>query len=122
MPYSMIHDNRKKKRDTLNNLMIPVRKNILDITPLTSGCTRPLKTAFEVQVNILVYFHLEEHHSGRHLLQSLQEENFDRRHVAPEYSIERSSFFEEISSRGLEQMAELFQKIYEDATSQLLKE
>ena len=122
MPYLLIPGNRNKKRDTLNNLMIPVRKNIPDITSLTSGCNRPLKMTFEDQVNILIYFHLEEHHSGRHLLQVLKEENFARRHVAPEGGIEKSSFFEDISSRGLEQMAELFQKIYENAASELPKE
>jgi len=122
MPYLLIPGTRKKNRDTLNNLMIPIRKNILDITPLTSGCNRPLKMTFEDQVNILIYFHLEEHHSGRHLLQVLKEENFARRHVAPEGGIAKSSFFEDISSRGLEQMVELFQKIYADAASELPKE
>jgi len=39
---------------------------------------------FEDQINILVYFHLEEHHSGRHLLQVLKENYFARQYIAPE--------------------------------------
>src|SRR5574340_1289711 len=122
MPYSLLPRNLKKKRDTISNLMIPVRKNILDTTPLTSRCNRPLKMTFEDQVNILVYFHLEEHQSGRHLLQVLKDENFAKRHIAPKEGICKSSFFEDISSRGLEQMADLFQKLYEEAAGLLPKE
>ena len=122
MPYALMPGNLKKKRDTINRLMIPVRKNIADITPLISRCNRPLKMTFEDQVNILIYFHLEEHQSGRHLLQVLKDENFAKRHIAPLGGIQKSSFFEDISSRGLEQMAELFQKIYGDASSLLPNE
>jgi hypothetical protein len=122
MPYALMPGSLKKKRDTINHLMIPVRKNIIDISPLISRCNRPLKMTFEDQVNILVYFHLEEHQSGRHLLQVLKDENFAKRHIAPEGGIRKSSFFEDISSRGLEQMAELFQKIYGNASSLLPKE
>jgi hypothetical protein len=75
----------------------------------------------EDQINILVYFHLEEHHSGRHLLQVLKENHFARQYIAPEKGISKSSFFEDISSRGLEQMLELFEKLYAKAASQLPK-
>ena len=70
-------------------------------------------------INILVYFHLEEHQSGRHLLQVLNENHFARQYVAPEKGIQKSSFFEDISSRGLEQMLELFEKLYVKAARQL---
>jgi len=76
---------------------------------------------FDDQINILVYFHLEEHHSGRHLLQALRESDFARRYIAPEDGIQKSSFFEDISSRGLEQMIELFEKLYVKAARQLPK-
>jgi hypothetical protein len=76
---------------------------------------------FADQINILVYFHLEEHHSGRHLLQALRESDFARRYIAPEDGIQKSSFFEDISSRGLEQMIELFEKLYVKAAKQLPK-
>jgi hypothetical protein len=76
---------------------------------------------FADQINILVYFHLEEHHSGRHLLQGLRESDFAKRYIAPEKGIRKSSFFEDISSRGLEQMIELFEKLYAKAARQLPK-
>jgi len=99
--------------------MAPVNSVFPDITPLLSGCNRPLKMSFEDQLNILVYFHLEEHRSGRHLLQVLKEERFARQHIAPEGGIEKSSFFEDISSRGLQQMMEMFGKLYASAAKHL---
>lgn len=101
--------------------MRPVNDTLPNLTPLTSGCNRPLQMTFEDQINILVYFHLEEHHSGRHLLQVLKENDFARQYVAPENGIQKSSFFEDISSRGLEQMVELFGKLYMKAAKQLPK-
>lgn len=74
------------------------------------------------QINILVHFHLEERHSGRHLLQALRESDFAKRYIAPEGSIQKSCFFEDISSRGLEQMIELFENLYAKAARQLPKE
>ena len=119
MPYSWIPEHQNKKNEAYLKLMLPVNNTLSDLTPLTSGCNRPLQMTFEDQINILVYFHLEEHHSGRHLLQVLKENHFARQHIAPEKGISKSSFFEDISSRGLEQMLELFEKLYVKAAKQL---
>jgi hypothetical protein len=121
MPYAWMPETLKKKHDTYFKMMMPVNNALPDLTPLTSGCNRPLQMTFEDQINILVYFHLEEHHSGRHLLQVLKENDFARQYVAPGNGIEKSSFFEDISSRGLEQMVELFGKLYLKAAQQLPK-
>src|SRR4030042_5004716 len=102
-------------------MMLPVNNTLPDLDPLTSRCNRPLQMTFEDQINILVYFHLEEHHSGRPLLQVLKEDYFARQYVAPGNGIQKSSFFEDISSRGLEQMVELFGKLYMKAAKQLPK-
>jgi len=99
--------------------MLPVNDTLSDLTPLTSRCNRPLQMTFADQINILVYFHLEEQRSGLHLLQVLKENHFARQYVAPEKGIQKSSFFEDISSRGLEQMVELFGKLYMKAAKQL---
>jgi Transposase DDE domain len=119
MPYAWIPGKPKRKHETHVNLMAPVNSVFPDITPLLSGCNRSLKMSFKDQLNILVYFHLEEHRSGRHLLQVLKEEHFARQHIAPEGGIEKSSFFEDISSRGLEQMMEMFGKLYASAAKHL---
>ena len=121
MPYTWTPGKPWEKHKTHDNLMKPVNNILPDITPLLSGCNRPLKMSFEDQLNILVYFHLEEHHSGRHLLQVLKEEHFARRYIAPEDGIEKSSFFEDIGSRGLEQMVEMFGKLYLKAAKHLPK-
>ncbi|MBU2227204.1 MAG: hypothetical protein KJ936_05975 [Proteobacteria bacterium] len=121
MPYTWMPGKPKKKDKTHVNLMAPVNNILPNITPLLSGCNRPLKMSFEDQLNILVYFHLEEHRSGRHLLQVLKEEYFARQYIAPEDGIEKSSFFEDIGSRGLEQMMEMFGKLYLRAAKHLPK-
>jgi hypothetical protein len=77
---------------------------------------------FEDQLNALIFFHLEEHTSGRHLLQVLKEDNFARESVAPEAGIEKSSFFEAINSRGLNQFIEVFEALQANATKILPKE
>ena len=121
MSYSLMPGHQNKKNEAYLKLMLPVNNTLSDLTPLTSGCNRPLQMTFEDQINILVYFHLEEHHSGRHLLQVLKENHFARQYIAPEKGISKSSFFEDISSRGLEQMLELFEKLYVKAARQLPK-
>ena len=121
MPYHWTPGKKKKKLRTCSKLMLPITETLPNLTPLRSGCNRPLQMTFEDQINILVYFHLEEHHSGRHLLQVLNENDFARQYIAPEKGIQKSSFFEDISSRGLEQMVELFEKLYVKAAKQLPK-
>jgi hypothetical protein len=121
VPYTWMPLGRETKRVTHDKLMMPVYDSLPTITPLNSRCNRPLHMTFEDQINILVYFHLEECHSGRHLLQVLKDDHFARRYVAPEKGIEKSSFFEDISSRGLEQMVELFGQLYGKAAKQLPK-
>jgi len=121
MPYTWMPGKPKKKRNTHCTIMTPVTNILPEITSLLSGCNRPLKMSFEDQLNILVYFHLEEHRSGRHLLQVLKEEHFARQYIAPEGGIEKSSFFEDISSRGLKQMLEVFEKLYDKTAKHLPK-
>jgi len=111
----------RKKKDTYLKLMSDIAETMSGIKPLTSRGDRPLQMSFEDQVNILIFFHLEEHHSGCHLLQTLKESDFARKHVAPEKGISKSSFFEDISSRGLEQMIELFGRLYNKAAGILPK-
>ena len=72
-------------------------KTILPGSPaLVSRGDRPLKMTFEDQLNALIFFHLEEHVSARHLIQTLKEDDFAR-----ENGISRSSFSEAINITGL---------------------
>lgn len=79
----------------LINLTARAYNRLCASTPkLKSRSNRPLQMEFEDQLHILIYFHLQEHTSGRHLLQSLEEDLFAREHIAPKKGIARSSFFE----------------------------
>lgn len=96
--------------------------NILPIIPqLDSRGNRPLQMTFEDQLNALIFFHLEEHTSARHLVQALQEDDFARNNIAPEGGISRSSFSEAINDRGLEQFLAVFQQLQAQACSLLPK-
>ena len=48
---------------------------------------------FEDQLNVMAYFHLKDFKSGRHLLQDLQEDEFDKEFIAPNGGIDKSTFF-----------------------------
>jgi Transposase DDE domain len=88
---------------------------------LDSRGNRPLKMNFEDQLNALIFFHLEEHTSARHLIQTLNEDDFARAHIAPEDGISRSSFSEAVNERGLEQFLAVFQQLQTRACSLLPK-
>lgn len=93
-----------------------------NISPLQARGNKPLHMTFEDQLNALIYFHLEEHSSGRHLLQALEEDDFAREQIAPQEGIKKSSFFEAINTRGLEQLLEVFEALYPKATQILPRE
>ncbi len=90
----------------------------LSKTPrLVSRCNRPLQMEFEDQLKALIFFHLEEHTSGLHLIQTLQEDEYARNNIAPPKGIRKSSFFEAMSDRGLEQFLFVFQDLQKHARS-----
>lgn len=80
-----------------------------------------MKMTFEDQLNALVYFHLQEHKSARHLVQDLKENVFAKEHIAPDGGISRSSFSEAINHRGLEQLRFYFENLYKTALGVLPK-
>ena len=89
----------------------PIAKILPETPVLESRGDRPLKMTFEDQLKSLIFFHLEEHISARHLIQVLNEDDFARENIAPQDGIGRSSFSEAINNRGLEQLAFIFQKL-----------
>ncbi len=107
---------------TFDKFNIPLVK-LLPFTPkLLSRGDRPLKMSFEDQLNALVYFHLQEHKSARHLIQDLEENEFAKQNIAPEDGISRSSFSEIINGRGLKQLQFIFENLYKQAVAVLPKE
>lgn len=97
--------------------------NILPNTPLLESLgNRPLQMTFEDQLNALIFFHLEEHTSARHLVQVLREDDFASKNIAPEDGISRSSFSEAVNERGLEQFLYVFQQLQKQACALLPKQ
>jgi hypothetical protein len=86
---------------------------------LQSRGNRPLKMSFEEQLQVLVFFHLQEYTSAQHLIQILKEDDFARKHIAPEQGIEKSSFSEAVNTRGLEQLVHVFQQLQAKASALL---
>jgi hypothetical protein len=113
---------RKRKPPSFQKLTQPMNDILPNISPLQARGNKPLQMTFEDQLNALIYFHLEEHSSGRHLLQALQADAFAREQIAPTEGIKKSSFFEAINSRGLEQLLEVFEALYPKATRVLPSE
>lgn len=74
---------------------------------------------FENQLNALIWFHLQEHDSARHLVSDLNENNFAKEFIAPDKGISRSSFSEAVNSRGLEQLQHVFEELSKQARAVL---
>jgi len=74
---------RKKRRPpSFKKLYKPTAKLVHEASALQSKGDRPLKMEFEDQLKALIFYHLEEHTSGRHLIQVLIAT--DRRDLAAE--------------------------------------
>lgn len=121
----MAHISVPKKQITSLNFdkfMLPLVK-LLPLAPeLLSRGDRPLKMTFEDQLKALVYYHLQEHKSARHLIQDLKENVFAKENIAPDDGISRSSFSETINHRGLEQLQFIFENLYKQAIGVLPEE
>lgn len=105
---------RRKKR-AFKMLLAPIVKRFKTENILESRGDRPLQMSFDDQLKALVYFHLEEYSSGRELLQAFEQDDFARECVAPPMGIKKSSFFEAINTRGLEQLSEVFTHLAKEA-------
>lgn len=106
-------------RRSVAQLFTPFKGSLEHIPVLEARGNRPLQMTFEDQLKILTYYHLEEHSSGRHLLQVLAQEDFAATHIAPPGGIQKSAFFEAINSRGLEQMIHVYEDLQKQATAKL---
>ncbi len=99
----------------------PLRKALTHIAPLESKGNRPIGFGFEDELKSLVYYHLQTFESGNHLIQTLAEDRFARTMVAPRNGVAKSTFFEVIGSRGLDQMQQVFSFLVQQATGRLPK-
>ncbi len=106
-------------RRSVARLFTPFKDSLEHVPVLEARGNRPLQMTFEDQLKILTYYHLEEHSSGRHLLQVLAQEDFAATHIAPPGGMQKSAFFEPINTRGLEQMVHVYENLQKQATINL---
>lgn len=122
MPHTFHPQDKEQDAPSFHELWQPVENIFIGMPPLEARGNRPLQMDFEHQLKALVFYHLEEHTSGRHLLQVLEEDDFAREVIAPPDGIKKSSFFEAINSRGLEQLTYVFQELQAKAAKILPRE
>jgi hypothetical protein len=113
---------RKITSTSFKKFIRPGLKESMKAPKLLSRGDRLLKMSFEEQFKSLVYFHLQEHKSGRHLVEDINSNEFAKQNIAPVEGISRSSFFEIINSRGLEQLQFVFENLCKGAEKILPKE
>jgi len=111
-----------KQAPSLKQLWEPIQSILPLAPPLESGCNRELSMDFEHQLKALIFFHLQDHTSGLHLIQTLQEDEYAREVIAPPRGIKKSTFFEAINSRGLEQLMFVFKALREKAAGVIPKQ
>ncbi len=79
MPATFRHSKKRKIPLSFKRFWKPAVRRFRKVPALSSRGHRPLQMEFEDQLKILVYYHLQEHKSGRHLLQDMEENDFVRR-------------------------------------------
>ena len=122
MPYTIEPLSKKQKTPSFHKLLAPIDNIINNVPILQSKGNRSLQMNFEQQLKALIFYHLEEHSSGRHLLEVLEKDDFAKKEIAPPDGIKKSSFFEAINHRGLEQLLYIFEKLQADVAQTLPKE
>ena len=122
MPYTIEPRKKDQAIPSFHKLLIPAYRTLFHAPPLEAKGDRPLQMPFEHQLKALIFYHLEEYSSGSHLIQALEEDDFARKEIAPPDGIKKSSFFEAVNHRGLEQLLYIFEKLQADAAQTLPKE
>ena len=107
---------------TFNKFIAPLLKILAKAPKLLSRGDRPLQMNFDEQLKALIHFHLQEHKSGRHLVEDINTNDFAKQNIAPADGISRSSFSEAINNRGLEQLQYVLENLYKQAEKTLPKE
>jgi hypothetical protein len=110
---------RKQNPPSFSQLSRPIDNLFPSMPPLEARGNKKLELDFQQQLNALILFHLDEHVSGSHLLQILEEDSLARQIVGTPKAIAKSTFFEAINTRGLEQLSYLFSELYKSAANVL---
>ena len=106
---------QRRKYSAFKLILTPIFERFKSTKELESRGNRPLQMSFDDQLKALIYYHLQEYSSGSELLQALEQNDFAKACVAPAKGIKKSSFFEAINTRGLEQLTEVFNHLVKQA-------
>ena len=90
MPRTFHPQDKERHAPSFHELWQPVENIFIGMPPLEARGNRPLRMDFEHQLKSLVFYHLDDHTSGRHLLQVLEEDDFAREVIAPPAGIKKS--------------------------------
>ncbi len=102
-----------------DQLLAPTKIILKKTPPLRSRSNKPLAMNTEELLNILTYYHLQEFSSGRELIQALQEDEYAKHLIAPAGGIKRSTFFDTVNERGVEQLLYVFTELQKKASKTL---
>jgi len=94
----------------------PLQPILIRTPSLKSRSNKPLAMNTEELLNILTYYHLQDFSSGRELLQALEEDDYARKFVSPVNGVKRSTFFDTVNDRGVEQLLFVFTELQKQAT------
>lgn len=100
-------------------LLEPLQQILIKTPPLKSRSNKPLAMNTEELLSILTYYHLQDFSSGRELLQTLEEDDYAREFVAPADGVKRSTFFDTVNDRGVEQLLFIFTELQKQAAGVL---
>jgi hypothetical protein len=106
---------QRQKPRAFNLILAPIFERFKSDNELESRGYRPLQMSFDDQLKALIFYHLQEYSSGSELLQAMEQNDFAKACVAPAKGIKKSSFFEAINIRGLEQLTEVFNHLVKQA-------
>lgn len=109
-------NSRWHKAPAHDKLMEPAKKILPTTPPLRSKSNKPLAMTTDDILNILVYYHLNEFSSGRELLQNLEEDEYARHLVAPAGGVKRSTFFDTVNERCVDQLLHVFSELQKQSS------
>lgn len=107
MSLSLTKFTKKLNSKSLTKFLLPLIKGLKEIEEIKSTSNKPIEFSFDKQIKSLVYYHLNDYKSGREFLQATHESSLVKEVVSCD-GISKSTFFDAISSRGVEQLIELF--------------
>jgi len=112
---------KKISSETYDKFIAPLNDIVPKSPALLSRGNNPLAIKTTHLVNALIYYHLQEYDSARHLIHDLEKNNFARQRIAPEKGLRRSTLGETLNHRGSEQLLYIFKELYKKAAEAIPK-